>query len=391
MNIHLYRLLASVKHGIIDIYSYLLTLFFSALPLKNNRVIIISFAGKGYGDNGRYIAEGLLKHKEIEIYWVANRHFSSKVPTGIKLVRYNSFSYLRILATSKIWINNTRFMYKVHKRKDQKYIQIWHGNLALKKIEFDGNMPKRYIKIMKRDNKLINLMVSNSDFCTNMFKKSFKYDGVIEKYGTARDDIFFHKIKRNEAISRVKDKYDIEEKTKVLTYAPTFRNSYENDPYNINIEDLKETLETITKQKWVILLRLHPLVKNHEILKNKTAINASNYPDMQELICASDIVITDYSSVMFESMIADKSVILYASDIDSYRKERGYYFKFEELPFPIATNNQELAEIINKFNKMDQRKQYASFKKKIGLIEDGKASERIVKYILQAMKDDNAE
>ena len=96
---------------------------------------------------------------------------------------------------------------------------------------------------------------------------------------------------------------------------------------------------------------------------------------------AADFIITDYSSVMFEGMIADKSVIIYANDIEKYNKERGMYFEFDELPFPLARNNKELKDIIKNNDLNEMKKNYDSFKKKVGLVEEGVASKKVCDLI----------
>ena len=101
----------------------------------------------------------------------------------------------------------------------------------------------------------------------------------------------------------------------------------------------------------------------------------------QELIFISDIIITDYSSLMIDSLIADKPVFLYANDIDSYVDERGFYFKFQELPFPLAKNNKELQSLIEKTNFEDVKSKYSEFKKKVQLRESGNASEKVSNMI----------
>lgn len=377
-----------------DIYFYLRTtyikffmLIFRVFKIKKNRICVISYYGNGYGDNGKYIVEKLVNlDKNLEIYWaVKNRKISKTLPHYVKPVKFNSIKFLYYLTTSKVWINNTRFLYGTRKRKEQYYIQIWHGNLALKKIEFDAILPKNYVKIMHEDNKNIDLMVSNSEFCTNMYKNSFRYTGETLKFGTPRNDNFINKNEINKSKNKVRETLNIENKSiKILLYAPTFRDNYEHNPYDIDFKKIKQKLEKKYNCEWKILVRFHPLVINGEKLLGKNEyINVTKYPDMQELINTSNLIITDYSSVMFDALIANKPVLLYANDIEKYNQERGYYFKFSQLPFLLSKSNNELCKNIDALDEKSISKKYDTFKQSIKLYENGTASEKLARKILE--------
>ena len=106
---------------------------------------------------------------------------------------------------------------------------------------------------------------------------------------------------------------------------------------------------------------------------DENIIDATKYSDVQELICASDLLITDYSSIMFEAMIADKPVIVYANDINDYKEERGYYYSFDELPFPLTTNNDELMKDINNNDLEKIKEKYIEFANKVRLSRNRKS------------------
>lgn len=370
--------------NILSVFFYIFRLF----PIKNNKIIFINYHGKGYGDGGKYIAEQLLD-KDVKIYW-AVKDMNSNIPSSIKKIKMNSISYFYHLSTSKVWVNNSRFPQYIRKRNNQYYIQIWHGCLALKKVEFDAydKMTEYYKKWMLRDTKMTNLMVSNSDFCNDMYRRAFKYNGEILNIGTPRNDILINYKKSIN--NKVRKYYNISENDNILVYAPTFRLDYSTKPYDIDFEKLKSILEKDTNKKWKILIRLHPIIKNpKDHIKNMSDfINATDYPDMQELIIACNILVTDYSSTMFESMIANKKVILYTKDLDDYNSERGTYFNIKDLPFISATNNKELIQKVKEIDKFDYDKKYKDFKEKIGLNETGRSSEIVANRILEITNGD---
>lgn len=374
-----------VQFNLINILSIPLYIF-RIFKIKKNRILCVNFSGKGYGDNPKFIVEELLKsEKKYEIIWVVENK-NEIFPKSLNVVKIYSFKYFYYLATSKIWINNSRFPLFVKKRKKQFYIQTWHGGVGLKKCEYDAidNLSEYYKKVMKNDNKMIDLMISNSDFNSNiLFRGAMRYKGKILKIGSPRNDILINNPKS--LVLEVKNQYKIQTKSKILLYAPTFRNNYVKNPYDIDFDKLKNELEKLTDCKWEIMVKLHPRIKNSdEFLKNynNIVINASNCSDTQKLISACDILITDYSSTFFEAMLCNKIIILYANDIVDFEKlERGFYFKFNELPFPLATNNEELLKIIKNKETFNISNKYNNFKKKLGLSEDGKASLKIATVI----------
>ena len=362
----------------------LLFYVFRIFPIDKNKIIFTNFNGNGYGDSPKYIAEELIKQDNKKLVWVVkNKH--EEIPKKIKKVKIYTIPWVYELVTSKIWLNNTRFPAFVRKRKEQYYIQTWHGGLALKKIEYDSSeiLNDYYKKVMINDNKMINLTTSNGIFNTKMYRTAFRYEGDILEYGTPRNDVL---INSKESLgNEVHRHYNIQSSEKILLYAPTFRASYEsNNPYDIDLKRLQEILQEKYYERWSVIVRLHPNISDmsHELIKNiDEFIDGSTYSDAQELIGGSDLLITDYSSTMFEAMIADKPVILYASDSKDYAKERGYYFKLDELPYPIVTNNSELEKLINTNNLENIKERYDDFKKRVGLKETGQACEMVVKRI----------
>ena len=171
-----------------------------------------------------------------------------------------------------------------------------------------------------------------------------------------------------------------------MLYAPTFRRDRSLEPYSI---DWKRALPELRKHfnnpDVTVFLRLHPNMIHKDVtplMTDPAIINATRYHDMQELLCAADMLITDYSSSMFDMSMLGKPCLLYATDIEQYN--RGYYFKFSELPYPVATSNDELVEIIRDFDPAAYITGVKDFMdNKIGLFEDGNASKSIAEWIYE--------
>lgn len=355
---------------------------FRLFPINKRKIVVTSYNGKGYGDNGKYIVEALHGDVKCNIYWVVkNKQIAESLPSWIKPVKKNSILYFYHMSTAKIWINNSRFSSFVKKRNGQYYIQTWHSSLRLKKIELDikEKLSNSYLRDIKNDSKMIDLLISGSAFSSKIYKRAFDYSGEILECGTPRCDIFFDSVQKENVMERVDTFYNLTSKKSYL-YAPTFRNNQKDNSWMMDISYV------LNKIDGNMFFRLHPNTKIEFKGNDFEDLDLSKYPDMQELLIAFDCLITDYSGCCFDMMILGKLCILFVKDLDDYLcNDRDLYFKFDELPFPIARSEDELVDIINNFDLLDYLNKVESFKEKIGLLEEGNASIRIAQRIKEVI------
>ena len=362
--------------------------------VHKGRMMCWAYTFKQYSCNPRYLTEYLLENNpEFEIFWVFKGNVdTSGVDKRIKCVRYKSLRYFLLVNTAEFFITNARTdPYRIywHKRKGQKYVMLWHGGVALKRIEKDAEaqLSYSYLKKAKIDSKVCDLMVSGCHFQTSLLKEKFWYDGEILEKGIPRNDVFFDKDRHPEMRERICRKYGISLESRIVLYAPTFRRDKSIEPYRINWSRLVPELRKIYgTEKVSVLLRLHPnLIGKADassLVNDESVIDVTRYHDMQELLCVSDLLITDYSSSMFDITMLKKPCMLYATDIEKYN--RGYYFDFAELPFPLARNEEELIVNIRTFDSAAYEEAVESFfEKHIGLCEDGNASKAIAGWLTQ--------
>ena len=358
-------------------------------PIKKNRCFLYSSYGINYGCNPKYISEYLVENNpEIEVVWAFNYPEKYDI-RGVKKVKNMSLKYFYYLSTSKFIVTNFRTPVEFKKRDKQIYIQTWHSSLRLKMIEKDAEdtLPQNYIKQAKEDSKKLDYLVSGCKYSTEIFKKCFWYDGEILEIGTPRND-FLLTIKEKK-IRGIKDNLDIGDE-KILLYAPTFRKDNNLDVYNIDYERLLNNLEKKYNCKWKILLRLHPhLINIMPEIKLENVINVTRYDDIQELLAISDILISDYSSLMFDFTITKRPCFLYVPDLEEYQsKDRKLYFNVKELPFKIAKSNDELIDKIVNFSNEEYNKSLELFLNKIGSYENGKASQKIAELIKNKIEEE---
>lgn len=370
--------------------------FFLLLPIKRNKIYVNCFDGMGYGDNPREIVEELSKLiSDIDVVWLykgMERHIDVSDTLTIRHVKPKSIRSMYEQATAKIWIATVRMPLYSIKRKEQLYFQTWHGSLGIKKVEqeVEDKLSKRYVSKAKHDSKMIDFYLSPNKDTSNLFKNNFWFkNGEIKEVGSPRNDVLINSTiaTRNAAKKRL----GINETEKVVLYAPTFRANGELGAYNLDVERLSKVLEKKFGGSWCVYVRLHPNIANDykSIRKLEKAVNLSAIADAQEVLLATDILITDYSSIGFDFMSMKKPVFLYATDIVEYRKDRDFHVTLEKTPFPIAKSNDELEEIILRYNFEAYLTKLNTFKQNYGFIENGISGYLCAEIIKDSIKDNN--
>lgn len=370
------RLFGRVKIAFLYFFAIICKIF----PVDKNKIIMSNFYGKGYGDNLKPIAEELLKtHPDYKIYWSVKNIYEN-MPDKITKVKIHSFREVYHLSTSKVWIDNNRKFRYALKRKNQFYIQTWHGGYALKKIEKEAlsDLPSNYEKFAKRDSKKIDIMISNSESITNKYRNLFWYDGPIAEIGIPRNDIFF---KDNSKLEKdIKNLLNLHNEF-IILYAPTFRN-YNFDYLQINFEKLINEYKKRYNKDCKILFRLHPSIKV-KINNNKNIIDVSNYPTLEELLIITDLLISDFSSIIFDFLYTKKEIYLFAPDYDEYvnEKGRGLAVNYKDLPFSKSYTSDELIKNIILGDSRNYNEALKSFLQKEKFFDNGNSTKIMIKMI----------
>ncbi len=364
---------------------------FGLFPINSNKIVVSSYYTRGYSDNPKAIVDELLRREDTRNYQIICITDSTKgLPETIIPVRPRSIGAAYHMRTAKVWIDNCRKSKYVRKREGQYYMQTWHG-CALKKIERDAlkSLEKYYVESAMNDSKMCDLIVSDSAHMTNIYSNSFWYDGEVITCGAPRTDLF--RGKSTASSIKIRKLLNIPANKKIVTYAPTFRGDLNLSPYNIDYKKLQKIFIEKFGEEWVVLLRLHPNIseRSYQITKKlPDIIDVSAYHDPQEILAISDVLITDYSSIMFDFMLTGRPGFLYANDVKSYTKDRDFYFDINELPYSLATNNIELFEKIANYDQEIQIKNINIFLAKIGSVTNGDASkiavDRIKKWVLES-------
>ena len=363
--------------------------------INNDQIMFLAFQGN-YNCNPRAIADEIIKEKlPVKMYWAIrklNEEDLEQYPKELNLVRRDSFKFHKAIATSKIIIDNsTSFAFmNLKKRKGQILINTWHGSLGFKRLDPSSVNDKNWVKKAKNIAKVTDYVLTNSTFEEDVFKGSYWPETPMLKYGHTRNDMLFNNDGEYKKYSKkVRDMYGIDKNTKIALYAPTFRDDYSFESYDLDYNKLKEALEKKFGGKWIVMVRFHFRLRNLEIPKKyvKNVVNATDYNDMQELLCACDLGITDYSSWLCDFVLTKRPGFLYASDIRKYENdERGFYYPLSSSPFPLAESNDELYNKIIDFDEKKYKKEVDKFLKRLGCYETGEASKKVVEKIIEIMK-----
>lgn len=362
-------------------------------PIQSNKIVFKSFGT--YSDHGKYITEQLLKSDaDLDIVWVLT-NLKEKVPDGIRKVWSKNWKkYIYEMETAHIWIINTMLPPYIIKRDGQVYIHTKHwASITLKKFYLDAPTVadvETDAEDWRRNGKYMDYIFTGSRFDSESCRRGFGFEKKTVEVGSARTDAMF---KGKLCRQKVTEVCHLEETGKILLYAPTYRYSrdtcgahkVQTPNIDLDFELARKALTAKFGGTWYILLRLHPSVagESGKIHMQSYVLDVSTYPDSEELASACDVMISDYSSIMFEPAFVKKPVFLLATDLEEYiRYDYDFLIDYNTLPFPIAKTNSELYQNIMEFDHLKYEKEVTHFMKQYGVCEDGQAGVRAAKFIV---------
>ena len=374
--------------------------FCAEIPIQNNKIVFCNFNGNSYGCNPKYIAQEIIKRNlPYDLVWLVKnvKKETNKCvfPPQIRLVGFGTKTGLKELASAKLWINNQRMNYFIKKgltkKEGQSFIQTWHGSLGIKKLDadvdaFTNEYKQEWVERAKFDSSMWDYLLTNSEFENNIFRRALWFNNEIKQYGHPRNDIFF--INPDEIKSKVREYYQIPEDKKILLYVPSFRDDNDIECYNLDYDKVLRALEEKFGADWICISRLHPRAKKFDaqlIPENEKVIDGTFYPDIQELLVSADCCITDYSSCIFDFMLSKKAGFIFATDINKFNNDRGFYYPLEVTPFPVSGDNETLVKNILSFDYNKYISDVEKFLKEKGCMENGEASEKTVDLIEDIM------
>lgn len=306
----------------------------------------------------------------------------------IDFVNVWSWRALKEAATAKIRLENAQtFLWQsfTPKRPEQIYINTWHGSLGIKRLDTALAVDAKLRKRVPLSKKYTDFCISNSEFEDMVMETSF-FGGVTKvRLGHARNDIFFQSP---EIINEVKKKYrrllELPDDCRIALYAPTFReNGFFKGFLDIDYQALADALQRKFGGMWKILVKFHP----HDVKRMHNAglqlplavVDAAKCNNINELLLATDVGITDYSSWIFDYIHLRRPGFIYAPDLDEYK--RGFYYPLTDTPFPVTIDAEQFREAVLNFDEEKYAAGVEAFLEKMGCTDDGKSGGRIADFL----------
>ncbi|WP_226961421.1 MULTISPECIES: CDP-glycerol glycerophosphotransferase family protein [Streptomyces] len=367
---------------------------FKKEPLRE-AVFYNSFGGKQFSDSPRAIYEEFVRRGiEVEHLWsVADEQVA--LPPGVRPLEWHSTEWYEALARSRYVVTNVGLGDWYERREGQCVVQTWHGT-PLKKIGADLlGTPKAnlaYIASLPHRFRQFDIVVSPNAFTTPIMRNAFRCEGEVLEAGYPRNDIF-HRPDREKIAQRVRATLGIPEGKKVVLYAPTWRDDQRHtaSKFKLDLQVDLTAAERALADDHVFLFRKHPKILDAIPGAGQGFVwDVSAYPDIAELYLITDVLITDYSSVLFDFAHSGRPMLFFTYDLEHYRDTlRGFYFDFtEKAPGPLIKTSEELVSAIRDIDDVEREYvgKYARFVKDFCEPSDGLATSRVVDRMLEIAK-----
>ena len=372
----------------------ILLLPFRLFPVRNDRLVFAGLTGGAayeYSCNPKYICEYVHLHmpNRFQICWVVSRpkEYRKRERKDILFCRHYSLKSFYWLLTAKVVVTSGSYAPWFPFRKKQYLINTWHGGGAYKKIENDkpdANWATRRRAMFCAKN--IQLFVSSCRKATELlFRGAFLYEGEVMEVGMPRNDRLVSQD-TGEYQKTVREYYGIGEQERLALYAPTYRN-----PSRAVVLDGAHLRRTLCRdgREWRILYRAHRYQEEGMQIRvtGDEVLDVSGYPDMQELLGAADMLITDYSSAVWDYSFLFRPCFLYVPDLEEYLRRTGFYVDIHSWPFSRAATQEELERKIREYDPKQARKKIEQHHQYMGSRETGHACERVAERILDVCEE----
>jgi CDP-glycerol glycerophosphotransferase len=358
------------------------------LPLEEDLVVYAAYWGTAYSCNPRAIYE---KAREVAPWlrgvWVVDEDKKDRVPAGVPTVLTGSRDYYRALARATYLVNNVNFANDVVKRPGQVHLQTHHGT-PLKTMGLDlvdaeaGRKRMNFDRLVKRVARW-DFSVSQNVFTTEQWERV--YPGTYESLETGypRNDVLA--TATPEDVLKVRADLGIEPGQTAVLYTPTHREYHKGFVPQLDPARLAKALGP----DHVLLVRAHYFYDESPMgdVPAPGVVDVADHPRIEDLYLAADVLVTDYSSVMFDYAVLDRPIVIYASDWEEYRTRRGTYFDLlAEPPGHVVTTEDALAEVLTSRRAWDDGSTAyrQAFRARFCSLEDGTASERVVRRLWPA-------
>ncbi len=357
----------------------------------DNLVVFSSFYNRTYSDSPRYISEALhAARPQTKIVWLFDNPEKVReqfhVPDYVRCYHTIERRGVSALARARVVVDNAgKRFYLKFPGKGQYYMQTWHGDRPFKKIGYDNE--GEHVRMPEEE---ASIVLVASEFGKRMLRSAFRYKGEVMDFGCPRNDL----LVRNspELCQQVRDRLGLDADTRVLVYAPTFRDSEvrnrRQQRVSLDLSRVLDTLERRTGEKWKCLVRAHYF--SFGIVMDDPSdrlIPATDYPEMTELLLIADALLTDYSSCASDFILMRRPIYLYEDDLEEYEsRDRALYYPMESYGYWIAHTPEELDALIEQTTPERAAENCDRLMEFYGMKETGRATQAAVDWIISKLK-----
>lgn len=362
-------------------------------PLRD-AVLFESFTGRQFSDNPRAIHEEITRRGlDLETLWVVD-DAQAGLPSSARTVRRWGADWYEAVARSRYIVSNMFLPAWYERRPGQVVVQTWHGT-PLKRLGFDVDVPLKTLAVLgglERTESAAaawDLLVSPNPFTTEIMRRAFRYRGEIIESGYPRNDLL-HRPGRDAVAARVRERLGLPAGRRVVLYAPTWREDrgIGGGRYGLDLRLDLDAMRAALGRDDVLLIRTHQYVSGRIAGDGEGyVLDVSAYPDIAELYLVADVLITDYSSAMFDFAGTGKPMLFFTYDLEEYRDRlRGFYFDLTgEAPGPLLRTTEEVISALRESDAVHEkfRDAYDAFAARFNPLDDGRAAARVVDRMLE--------
>jgi CDP-glycerol glycerophosphotransferase len=352
----------------------------SRLP-RSGLVAFESNIGNDIGDSpGALHREIVRRGLPVETAFVLEP--SLPAPDGVRVLPRGTLRHLWAMGRARVWVSNQNMPALVPRPPGTFWVQTWHGTPLKRMLHDLDSVVGRDAGYVGRVDRMIgdwSVLLSPSGWATERFRSAFRYDGDVIEEGYPRNDVLV--TSPEERARAVRRRLGLARSKKVLVYAPTFRDDQRTGNRFTFVLPLDlDALLRLAGDEYEVLVRLHPVVRGKVPLPWGVHETGAGF-EMDDLLAVADVLVTDYSSVMFDYSVLERPMVFYVPDLDHYRDAlRGFYLDFEaEAPGPLVRTTAELAEVILDEERLaGHADAVRAFRERFAPLDDGSASARVV-------------
>lgn len=386
-------------------------------------LIFESNLGRNYSGNPRAIYEEMLRRgwdKEMQICWLFTEPEKQSVPGRVTLLQRESLPTLMKMHRASIWVTDTRQPTYIVKNPNTYYMMTWHGTplkklaldlydyLEAKKLQTAEQEQSEYSELKKnldkqrkqwlRDSGQWNCLLAQNETAAELFRGCFWYQGEILCAGYPRNDKLVQyrdeqsvclQGEQNGGTEKRATEVGAERGTnqkRTILYAPTWREYESNGLCDSRFEppiDFDQLYEVLKAEDTEMIIKYHYYVKDKPDFTKYGGVIRDSGKDIAELYPICDMMITDYSSTMFDYAVLRRPMVFFAYDLERYEAENGFYFDYAKLvPGPIVRTQGELFAVLKKEYDFDTYKErQEAFYQRFAAEDDGDAAAEAVNLL----------